>query len=133
VVAPLLIGRERELAALSAMVGERGLRLVTVTGPAGVGKTRVADAVADSVAQDSSWRVVRVDLAPLADAALVADAIAVAVERRFGRAAARPCAPPPTPWGSSERCWSSTTSSISGRLPPTSPRCWLRAPASPRS
>jgi predicted ATPase/DNA-binding CsgD family transcriptional regulator len=75
-----LIGRERELAALSDMVGARGLRLVTVTGPAGVGKTRVAYAVADAVAQDSSWRVVRVELAALADATLVADAIAVAVD-----------------------------------------------------
>jgi predicted ATPase len=78
--APSLIGRERELAALAGMVGERGLRLVTVTGPAGVGKTRVADAVADAVAQDPSRRVVRVDLAPLAEAALVADAIAIAVD-----------------------------------------------------
>jgi non-specific serine/threonine protein kinase len=80
VAAPSLIGRERELAALADMVGERGLRLVTVTGPAGVGKTRVAYAVADAVAEDSSWRVVRVELAALADAALVADAIAVAVD-----------------------------------------------------
>ncbi len=75
-----LVGRERELDALSGMVAEPGLRLVTVTGPAGVGKTRVAYAVADAVAQDPSVRVVRVELAPLADAALVADAIAVAVD-----------------------------------------------------
>jgi predicted ATPase len=45
-----------------------------------VGKTRLAYAVADAVAQDPSWRVVRVELAPLADAALVADAIAAAVD-----------------------------------------------------
>ena len=75
-----LVGRERELAVLSDMVGERGLRLVTITGPGGVGKTRVAYAVADAVAQDPSWRVLRIDLEPLADAALVADAIAVAVD-----------------------------------------------------
>jgi non-specific serine/threonine protein kinase len=80
VVTGSLVGRERELAVLSDMVGERGLRLVTITGPGGVGKTSVAYAVADAVAQDPSWRVLRIDLEPLADAALVADAIAVAVD-----------------------------------------------------
>jgi predicted ATPase/DNA-binding NarL/FixJ family response regulator len=80
VVTGSLVGRERELAVLSDMVGGRGLRLVTITGPGGVGKTRVAYAVADAVAQDPSWRVLRIDLEPLADAALVADAIAVAVD-----------------------------------------------------
>ena len=84
-----LIGRERELDVLSGMVAEPGLRLVTVTGPAGVGKTRVAYAVADAVAQDPAVRVVRVELAPLGDAALVADAIAVAVDAAHRSPAAR--------------------------------------------
>ena len=46
---------------------ERPVRLVTVTGPAGVGKTRVAYAAADAAARDLEWRVVRVPLAALAE------------------------------------------------------------------
>ncbi len=72
-----LIGRERELASLRAML-ERPVRLVSVTGPAGVGKTRVAYAAADAVARDLEWRVVRVPLAALAEWRLVGDAVAAA-------------------------------------------------------
>jgi predicted ATPase/DNA-binding CsgD family transcriptional regulator len=73
-----LIGRERELASLTAMLGDPEARLVTVTGPAGVGKTRLAIAGSDAVAHNLPDGVVRVDLAPLEDARLVAEAIAVA-------------------------------------------------------
>jgi len=60
------------------MLGDQGVRLVTVTGPAGVGKSRVAYAVAEAMTQDLSCRVVRVDLAPLAHPSLIGDAIAAA-------------------------------------------------------
>jgi predicted ATPase/DNA-binding CsgD family transcriptional regulator len=73
-----LVGRDREVAALAAMVGDEAVRLVTVTGPAGVGKTRVAYAVAARSERDRGLRVVRVELGPLGDPALVADAIAAA-------------------------------------------------------
>ena len=75
-----LVGREREVSALAGMLGDRAMRLVTVTGPAGVGKTRVANAVADRLKGERSLRIIWVELAPLSDPRLVADAIAAASE-----------------------------------------------------
>ena len=82
-----LIGRERELASLTAMLGDPEARLVTVTGPAGVGKTRLALAASEAVGPDRPDGVVRVDLAPLEDARLVAEAIAVAAGAGSSRGA----------------------------------------------
>lgn len=73
-----LIGRERETSALAEMLVDPAIRLVTVTGPAGVGKTRVAYAVAERIERDRTLRTVRVELGPLGEPALVADAIAAA-------------------------------------------------------
>ena len=73
-----LIGRQRELSVLAGMLGDDSVRLVTVTGPAGVGKTRVAFAVADAIEQDGSCRVIRVELAPLGEPGLVLAVIAAA-------------------------------------------------------
>jgi predicted ATPase/DNA-binding CsgD family transcriptional regulator len=73
-----LIGREQELDRLTGMLSDRGARLVTVTGPAGVGKTRMALAAADAMGADLRGSVLRVELAPLEDPRLVAEAIAVA-------------------------------------------------------
>jgi predicted ATPase/class 3 adenylate cyclase len=42
-----LVGRDGELAELTALVGSAGVRLVTLTGPGGSGKTRVAVALAE--------------------------------------------------------------------------------------
>jgi non-specific serine/threonine protein kinase len=75
--APLtsFVGRDRELAAIGLLLAE-GKRLVTLTGPGGVGKTRLALEAARRIAPTFPNGVWLVDLAPLADAALVPQAVA---------------------------------------------------------
>ncbi len=68
------VGRERELSELRALLGT--VRLLTLTGPGGTGKTRLAlEAAADQAAAFSDG-VFFVDLAPLRDPTLVVSAIA---------------------------------------------------------
>jgi predicted ATPase/DNA-binding winged helix-turn-helix (wHTH) protein/tetratricopeptide (TPR) repeat protein len=64
------IGRERELAELADAV--RAKRLVTVTGAAGMGKTRLALEVGKAILNQFADGVWLVELAPLIDGALVA-------------------------------------------------------------
>jgi predicted ribonuclease YlaK len=45
-----LVGRERELALLRQLLLDGDVRAVTITGPAGVGKTRLAIEVAAALA-----------------------------------------------------------------------------------
>lgn len=71
---PKLIGREIEIADVSGALSIPGL--VTLTGPAGVGKTLLARALA----QQFSSGVVWVDLAPLRDGAAVLPAVARALD-----------------------------------------------------
>ena len=79
------VGREVDLADAAALV-ERA-RLVTFTGPGGVGKTRLAAHVAARVAGRFPDGVYRCELAPLHDPQAVAGAVASAlqVEERGGR------------------------------------------------
>jgi predicted ATPase len=70
------IGRESEVAAVAALLHRDEVRLVTLTGPDGVGKTRLALRAAAAMATDFANRVWFVGLAPIADPALVVPAIA---------------------------------------------------------
>jgi transcriptional regulator with XRE-family HTH domain len=79
VPATRLIGRETEVAALSDLLRQRKSRLITVTGPGGVGKTRLAIAVAAEMAEAFPDGVVFVDLSPLTDPARVIPTIAAAL------------------------------------------------------
>jgi predicted ATPase/DNA-binding XRE family transcriptional regulator len=73
-----LIGRQREIQHLTELLGN-GARLVTLTGPGGVGKTRLALAVADVLTDRFAHGAVVVDLAPTRDPRLVLAAIAQAL------------------------------------------------------
>ena len=70
-----LVGREREVNAVSDVLRRREARLLTLTGSGGVGKTRLALEVVQSVADDFPDGATFVGLAPLGDADLVVSAI----------------------------------------------------------
>jgi predicted ATPase/DNA-binding NarL/FixJ family response regulator len=74
-----LIGREREIAAIDHVLGSGGVRLLTLTGPPGVGKTRLAVAAAESAASRFADGVVHVDLASVRSADTVLAEVARAV------------------------------------------------------
>ncbi len=71
-----LIGREREEAALVRLLRQERLRLLTLMGPAGVGKTRLAMQVALTAQEDFPDGVFFVELAALRDPALLLPALA---------------------------------------------------------
>ncbi len=78
-----LLGREAELGALKAMIGpDSNARLVTLMGPPGVGKTRLATQVALEVQPAFADGAAFVALAPLSDPGNVPAAIVNALRRR---------------------------------------------------
>jgi predicted ATPase/DNA-binding XRE family transcriptional regulator len=73
-----LIGRETEVMTLRAALQDADTRLLTLTGPGGVGKTRLAIAIAAGLPDAFPDGVVFVDLAPLTDSALMILTVAAA-------------------------------------------------------
>jgi predicted ATPase/class 3 adenylate cyclase len=73
------LGREEELAAVVGMLGEPGVRLVSLVGPGGTGKTRLALQVAAEASDAYPDGVFWAPLAPLRDPALVLPAVAAAL------------------------------------------------------
>jgi non-specific serine/threonine protein kinase len=79
------VGREKELAEVMRLLGDA--RLLTLTGPGGCGKTRLALAATGELAEGFEDGVWLVELAPLADPSLVSQAVAsvVGVREQPGR------------------------------------------------
>ena len=82
-----LIGREKEIAEVTRLMLGGEVRLLTLTGPGGIGKTRLAVEVAQGIAERGLLTVAYVELAPISDPALVPHAIAAAtgVRERIDR------------------------------------------------
>jgi predicted ATPase/class 3 adenylate cyclase len=79
------VGREQEIAAISDLLNEPGVRLLTLFGTGGVGKTRLALQVAREVAPHFAGGVCFVPLDQLSDADGVVPAIAQALELPGGQ------------------------------------------------
>src|ERR671915_488810 len=71
-----LVGRRSEVSTARGRLLHDAVPLLTLTGPGGVGKTRLALAIAHEVAGSFGDGAVFVDLAPLTEAGLVLPAIA---------------------------------------------------------
>ncbi len=74
-----LLGRAQDVASVLALFARPGVRLVTLTGPGGVGKTRLALRVVQELRDHLAVRVRLVALASVGEPALVAPAIARAI------------------------------------------------------
>ncbi|MBP1468113.1 helix-turn-helix domain-containing protein [Candidatus Chloroploca sp. M-50] len=74
-----LLGRKAELAALQDLLADPQVRLLTILGPGGSGKSRLALALAKEVIGHYADGISLVPLAPVTDAALLPQAIAVAL------------------------------------------------------
>ena len=69
------VGREKEAAAAKELLLRQDVRLITVTGPGGIGKTRLAVEVASGLVESFPGGIHFVPLSPLSDPGLIASAI----------------------------------------------------------
>src|SRR5215207_3512296 len=79
IVRTRLIGREVERASARSRLLEEAVPQLTLTGSGGVGKTRLALAIAEDVADHFADGTIWVDLTPLSDPALVPETVANAL------------------------------------------------------
>jgi predicted ATPase/DNA-binding CsgD family transcriptional regulator len=80
------VGREEELALLAQLIADPQVRLITISGPGGIGKTRLALEAADRRRHaDSPFSdgVFFISLAPLSSAAEIAATLAAALDFQF--------------------------------------------------
>jgi predicted ATPase len=78
----LLIGREKEVAAVQRLLQRQEVRLLTLTGPGGTGKTRLGLQVAAELSDQFADGVYFVNLAPISDPAFVVPTISQALDIR---------------------------------------------------
>jgi predicted ATPase/DNA-binding XRE family transcriptional regulator len=74
-----LLGRDADLRTLRQWLGDPAVRLTTLIGPGGAGKTRLALEIAQAIAAEGAGRVLFVPLATIPDPAYVALAIGEAL------------------------------------------------------
>ena len=79
-----IIGRRREVADITALVADESVRLVTLTGPGGTGKTRLSLELGHALLEQFPDGVFFVDLAPITDPALVPTTVAHTLGLREG-------------------------------------------------
>jgi class 3 adenylate cyclase len=121
-----LVGREEEITEVTRLLDRA--RLLTLSGPGGVGKTRLALAVAERVRSRFGAGVGFVPLAAVTRPELVLGGIARAVGAELGGPARR-WRPWPSGWATAAGCCCWTTWSRCWRWPVTWPSCWPAAAA----